>query len=80
MELLGRWTQDSRKDCDSIGLSTPGRAHMPPAVVSPDRRLGASVCLAIAMALIGTSGVALLAGLSSGFVIMRLARENLRAT
>jgi len=52
MELLGRWTQDSRKDCDSIGLSTPGRAHMPPAVVSPDRRLGASVCLAIAMALV----------------------------
>lgn len=34
----------------------------------------------IALGLIGTAGVALLAGLSSGFVMMRFARENLRAT
>lgn len=50
MELLGRWTQNSRKDCDSIGLATRDRLHMPPALISPGRRLRAFLCVAYAVA------------------------------
>ncbi len=50
MVLFGPWTRDSRRDCDSIGLSTPGRLDKPPVVISPDRSRGASLCLVVALA------------------------------
>ena len=50
MELLGRWTQDSRKDCDNIGLAPFRRLPMPAAVTSPDRGLRALLCLVVAAA------------------------------
>lgn len=62
MELLGRWTQDSREDCDYIGLSIHERAHVPPGVTSPYGRLSTCLCLAVAtisvLALAGERGVA----------------------
>jgi protein involved in polysaccharide export with SLBB domain len=50
MELLGRWTQDSRTDCDSIGLSVRGWLSVLPAILSPDRRFGVSLGLVLAIA------------------------------
>jgi polysaccharide export outer membrane protein len=60
MELFGHWMQESRKDCDDIGLSLLRRLRVPSALISSDRRSCAVLCMAVAAmsVLVLTSGPA----------------------